>query len=240
MDVFQRRRLVALSIVAVLFIVLVLLIRGCGGDDEPTVIAPVAGATGVGGATALTQAGYIDQADAACLEANTSLASVDQADPATAATEEGQILAGELESLQTLPAPEEGADDLDAFLSALQDQVASYGELVTALERGDDTAAAEIQTTIDEAATKAQEAASAFGLDVCGDLSQTGESSGGQETTTGGAETATETTPVAPTETTAPPVVAPPADEGGVVPATPAPTAPADGGTDSGSGGITP
>lgn len=243
MDVYQRRRLVALSILAILFVVLVLLIRGCGGDDGETTVAPVSGASGVGGATALTQAAYIDQADAACLEANAALAEVDQTDPVAAATEEGQILAGELESLQTLPAPEEGANDLDALLSALQDQVAAYGKLVTALERGDDTAAAEIQTTIDDAAAAAKDAASTFGLDACGDPSQTGKSGGGQGTTTEGdgvGAEVTETAPVAPTETAPAPVAPPPSDEGGIAPAPPPPAAPTDGGTDSGSGGVSP
>ena len=40
--------------------------------------------------------------------------------------------------------PTEGADELENFLAALQDQVAAYDRYITALERGDDTAAAEI------------------------------------------------------------------------------------------------
>ncbi len=47
MDVYQRRRLVALSAVAVVFIVLVLLFRSCGGDEEPAPVTPLSGATGV-------------------------------------------------------------------------------------------------------------------------------------------------------------------------------------------------
>jgi hypothetical protein len=238
MDVYQRRRLIALSILAGAFVILVLLIRSCGGDDEETPVAPVAGATGVGGATALTQAEYIDQADAICLEANTSLASVDDSEPATAAAEEGQIVAGELEALQTLAAPTEGAGDLDAFLTALQDQVSAYDRYITALERGDDAAAAEIQTRIDEAAAAAQDAAQQFGFEVCGDPEQvSGSGDGGAA---GGTDTGTDATaptaPVTPAPTTTP---APPPTDGGVAPPAPPPTDDGGGG-DSGSGGITP
>jgi peptidoglycan DL-endopeptidase CwlO len=247
MDVYQRRRLVALSILAVAFIVLVLLIRSCGGDDEPAPVAPVAGATGTEGATALTLAAYIDQADAACLEANTALASVDQADPVAAATEQQQILAGELESLQSLPVPEDAPSGLQDLLAALEDQVDGYRKLATALERGDDTAAAELQAQIDEAAAEAQDAASKVGLDVCGDVSQVGEGSAG------GGQAAEETTEAAPvpetggvTTTTPAPAPAPVAPtEGGVAPPAPAPApapAPTDGGGGggTGSGGVSP
>ena len=134
MDVYQRRRLVALSILAGIFVVVVLLIRSCGDDDEDVPVTPVAGTTGAGGATSLSQSDFVEQGDATCLESNTALASVDDSDPATAATEEGQILAGELDGLQTLPPPTDGTDELDRFLSALQDQVAAYDDYITALE----------------------------------------------------------------------------------------------------------
>lgn len=243
MDVYQRRRLVALSILAVLFIAFVLLIRSCGGDDEPAPAVPVSGATGVGGATALTLAAYVEQADAACLDANNSLASVDETDPVAAARENAQTVAGELEALQALPAPEDAPAGLEDFQSALQTQAGAYQNLAKALERGDDVAATELQTQIDEAAADAQDAADQVGLDVCGDTSKTGDSdggtgaSGGGDETTGSVETGgvTTTTPAAPVTPAAP-------SEGGVTPVTPAPApapAPADGG-DSGTGGITP
>ncbi len=247
MDVYQRRRLVALSILVGVFIILVLLIRSCGGDDEPTEVTPVAGATGVGTATSLSQTDYVDQADAVCLEANTAFADIDESDPEQAATDQGQTLAGELESLQTLPPPEDGADQLDAFLQAVQDQISAYDDKITAIQRGDDTASAELDATIEEAEAKAAKAAGKFGFEVCGDPSQVGESSGGggggAETTTptetgGAVAPVTPTTPVAPVVPTTPTEPAP--TEGGSVTPTPAPTAPAPTDDGSGSGGITP
>jgi hypothetical protein len=252
MDVYQRRRLVALSILAVLFVVIVVVIRSCGGDDEEPV--PTAGTSVPGEPTSLTQTEFAEQGDAACLETNTALASVDDSDAVLAATEEGQILAGELDSLQTLPPPEEGAEELERFLTALQDQVAAYDRYITALERGDDTAAAELEAEIDKAGSKARKAAKRFGFEVCGDPSQVGETSGGEETASEDGETSaeaptdtateapTETAPVAPVEpaTPAPTTPAEPAApvEGGGATPEPAPAPPADGGSDS--GGVSP
>jgi hypothetical protein len=239
MDVYQRRRLVALSAIAVLFIVFVLLIKSCGGDDEATPVTPVAGATGLGGATVLAQADYIDEADAICLEANTSLAGVDETDPVQAASDKSDIITGELQQLQTLPPPDDGTDKLDKFLSSLEKEATGYTDQSTAAERGDDAAVAEIGTTIDEAAADAADAADAFGFKVCGDTSKVGEQTSGGDssststTDTGGAVTPT-TTPVAPATTT--PVVPAPTDDSGTV----APPADGTGGTDSSSGGVSP
>jgi hypothetical protein len=247
MDVYQRRRLVALSILALLFIVLVLLIRSCGGDDETAPVAPVADTTETG-ATALTLAAYIDQADASCLEANNALASVDETDPAAAASEQQQILAGELEGLRSLPVPEDAPRGLEDLFTALEDQISGYEKLATALDRGDDTAAAELQAQIDEAAAEAQDAASGVGLNVCGDLSQVDEDGDGDGGTVGGGDTGTEVAPVPETggvtTTTPVPAPAPPPTEGGVAPPAPAPApAPAPdggGGGGSDSGGVSP
>jgi hypothetical protein len=230
MDIYQRRRLVALSAIAAVFIVFVLLIRSCGGDDTPTTVSPVAGATGLGGATALSQADYVDQGDQICLQANTSLAGVDTSAP-TADSDQSEIISGELEQLQSLPPPEEGTSDLDDFFAALDKLAKGYHQRALAVDRGDTSAASEIDTTIDATAADAAAAADSFGFKVCGDPSQVGgdtSGSSGDSTTTDTGGTVTPpatTTPVVPTT--------PPADTGAT------PTAPSDGGTDS-SGGVSP
>ena len=247
MDVYQRRRLVALSAIAVVFILFVLLIRSCGGDDDETTPEPLAGATGTGGVTVLPQADYIAQADPICLEANTTFSEVDESDPVGSDADKSEIIAGELQQLQTLPPPDDGTDKLDKFLSSLETLSEAYQDRSTAAERGDDATVADLTATIDEAVTTAEKAAGNFGFEVCGDLSKVGEADtgggggGGEtETTTDTGGTVTPTEPVAPTTTTPVPV-APPTDEGGV--ATPEPAAPAppdDGGGDSSSGGVSP
>lgn len=246
MDVYQRRRLVALSAVAALFVILVLLIRSCGGDDEEAPITTVAGATGTSGATSLPPEEFASQGDSICLQTNALLAQTEDADPASG--EEGELIAGELEQLQTLPPPTDGEDQLQNYLAALQDQVAAYDERQTAAERGDDATVAEIDVAIEEAASAAAKAARKFGFDVCGDRSEVSESGGGGGETESGGETATDTgtdtaapvEPVTPAPTETAPV-APTDTAGGTAPVTPEPApAPADDGSSSGSGGIAP
>ena len=246
MDVYQRRRLVALSAIAVVFILFVLLIRSCGGDDEEpsTLAAGASGASGVAGATILAQADYIAQADQVCLGTNTSLAAVDEADPVQADNEKSQIVSGELQQLQTLPPPDAGTDDLDMFLSALDKQSLAYQDRATAAERGDDATVADLNTTIDDTAAEAAKAADDFGFKICGDLSKVGETSGGggggDDTTTESGGTVTPTEPITPTTTTPVPVAPPETDSGTVTP-TPAPTDGGDTGDDGGSsGGVSP
>jgi len=252
MDIYQRRRLVALSAVAVAFIVLVLLFRSCGGDDEPVPAEPLSGATGAIGVTPLPLADYIAQADQVCLESNTALAAVDDSDAEAAAAEKGQILTSQVATLQTLSlAPgEDGEDKLAKFLGALQDQAVDYGDLITASERGDDTQVAELDTAIAEAQAEAEKAARNLGFEVCGDLKQVGESTetGGSgdgdadatdvaTDTATGTDTVTEAPVTPPAETVTPVEPAPTDTAGGTAPVTPAPT---DAPTNSGSGGVTP
>lgn len=248
MDVYQRRRLVALSAVAAVFVVLVLLIRSCGDDDEDAtpLTSSVPATTGVAGATPLSQQDFASQGDAICLESNTALAALEGADTTEDAVDRAELLAGELDSLQslTLAPGEKGETKLENFFAGLQRQVRAYDDLVTASERGDETAVAEITATIEEAAAESERAAKRFGFEVCGNPSEVSESAGGEEGTdeaveeTGGETAApvtpTTTTPVAPTTTTP---VAPPADGGGATPE-PAPAPTDDGG--SSSGGLTP
>jgi hypothetical protein len=235
MDVYQRRRLVALSAIAAIFIVFVLLIRSCGGDDATTTPTPVAGASGIAGATSQSKGDYINQADPICLETNNSIAGVDTSAP-TADADLGDIVAGELQSLQALAPPDSDTSSLNDYLSALDKQAKAYRQKGLALSRGDDAAATAIDATLDQTASDAADAASAFGFQVCGDTSQVSSSGGNNgDTTSTDSSGGTVTPPVSTTTPVAPPVT-PPTDSG-------TPTAPpTDGGTgtDSGSGGVSP
>jgi hypothetical protein len=248
MDVYQRRRLVALSALAGVFIILVLLIKSCGGDDESTTPLPATGTSTP--PTALTQDAYVSQADEICRETNTSISEIDTSDTNQAAEDQGTAIASELNSLQTLPPPTDGQDQLDSFLQALQTQVNLYEQRTTAVERGDDAAVSEIDSKIDNAEAKAESAASDFGFEACGDFSKTSQSAGGGGGGGGGTEATTETTSgtggtvvpttevpttTTPPATTTPPVTGAPPTETGTAP-------PSDGGgTGTGaSGGVTP
>jgi hypothetical protein len=241
MDVYQRRRLVALSAIAVVFIVFVLLVKSCGGSDTPSTATPLAGATGLGGATVLAQADYINQADAICLESNTSLSQVDTSDPAQAALDQAQVVSGELQQLQTLAPPDDGTDKLNKYLSSLTKQVAAYKDLATATSRADDSAVATTQTALDQAQTDADDSAHAFGFKVCGNPNKVGSSSsGGTTSSTASGGTVTPTTTTAVPTTPATPVTPPVDTGGGATPVTPPATPPATDGGGSSSGGVTP
>jgi hypothetical protein len=113
MDVYQRRRLVALSAIAGVFVLIVVVIATAGGDDEPE--APITTVGTTEQATTLPKQDYIEEADGICGEVNSALASVDTSDAANAASEELTLVAGELEQLQSLPPPdsdEAGGPDL--------------------------------------------------------------------------------------------------------------------------------
>jgi hypothetical protein len=246
MDVYQRRRLVALSAIAAVFILIVLLVRSCGDDEEP--VAPVTSGTSVpGAAQPLSQEDYIDEGDAICLQTNTALAAIDTADADQAAAEEAQLLGSELDQLQSLSVPTDVADKLQKFLGALQRQVEALDDRVLAAERGNDTQVVALETTISEAEADTAKAADRFGFQICGDLSAVGETTadnGGTDDTSTDEATAP---PVITTPTTPVPAT-PPADTGtdvgGVGTAPPADTGTDTGtdtgGTDSSSGGVSP
>jgi cell division septation protein DedD len=261
MDVYQRRRLVALSALAVVFIAVVLLIKSCGGDDDETPVTPL-GASGAAGTSTITQDEYISQGDAICLDSNTALANVDQSDPTQAAKDEADVVTGELQQLQSLPQPDDGTTKLGNFLNALEKQAAAYQDRATAVERGDDATATDLESTIQKAGDDAANSAENFGFKACGNPDKTGSTSttGGSDDTssngsggsvatttptdTGGTVTPTTTTPIPTTPTTtvpAAPVPTTPTDTGGG--ATPTPPADTGGGTDTGgteSGGVSP
>jgi hypothetical protein len=245
MDVYQRRRLVALSAIAAFFIVVVLLIRSCGGDSTTTpTVAGATGATGAGGATSQSKADYINQADQICLDANNQIAAVDTSQT-DADAQLAQIVSGELQQLQSLTPPDEDTSDLDDYLSALQQQAKAYDQKATAIQRGDTETAAQIDSTLDSTASDAADAAQAFGFSVCGDTSKVSDNGGGGGNGGGGSSTSSDTggtvTPTTtPTPSTTPPTPTPtptPTPDTGTPPA---PTDGGTGGTGSGSGGVSP
>jgi hypothetical protein len=249
MDVYQRRRLVALSALAGVFIIIVLLIKSCGGDSNPTTTTTPLGASGAGGATSLSQADYISQGDDICRQTNTSISQISASDANAAASEKGTDVASELNQLQTLPPPTDGQDQLDSFLQALQDQVDNYEKRDVAVERGDDTAVSEIDSKIADAEDTARSAAQKFGFEACGDFNATSKTTGGGGGGGGGGGVETTTTPttsgtVVPTTTIAPtttPTTTPPATGAPPAGGTATPPAGGTGGTGTGSsGGVTP
>jgi hypothetical protein len=232
MDIYQRRRLVALSAIAGIFVLIVVVIASAGDDDEPEAPITTVGTTDQT-AAAIPKREYIDEADAICAEVNSALASIDAADEAAAAAEEATLVAGELQQLQSLSPPDKDEDLANDFLRALQAQVDALESRQIALERQDDTALAGIDDTLAAAEVDAQAAAADFGFEVCGNPEEAGADTE-TETGTGGVETTpVEPAPAAPVEPapTEPAPTTPPAAGG---------TGGTGGGGGGGTGGVSP
>ena len=226
MDIYMRRRLVALGGLVAFFIIFVLLIKSCGGDDEPAPIEPTAGVTGEADVVPLTPDQFIDQADAICEPANAAVGAINPESP-TAVRDEYQITADELASLQELQV-DDNSRVLRDFFAELENVVLALRDKQRAVQSGDTAADAEAQLAIDEAEVAAREAGDRYGFRECGQFLDAGEQpgcgGGGAAATGTDAGTVptepvfpTETTPAAPTETTPTETTpaAPPEDTGG-------------------------
>src|SRR5688572_26909054 len=102
MDIYMRRRLVALGGLVLFFIFFVLLVKSCGGDDEPEPVAdtPLTGTSTTEGAL-LSEEDFILQADEICGPANDAVGSLDPTD-SNATQDEYEITRDELASLESL------------------------------------------------------------------------------------------------------------------------------------------
>lgn len=234
MDIYMRRRLVALGGLVAFFIFFVLVVKSCGGDDEPEPVATTpAGATGETGA-ALTVDQFIEEADNICAPANLQVSQIDPT--ATDATQqEYAITRDELSQLQTLELAE-NSQPINKFLNDLASVVAGLQAKSQATKSGDVAAQDAAQLDIDTAEVAGRESGEQAGFADCGQFLDAGEAppAGGGG---GGKNSATEPTTdtgggVAPTDTTTPPATdtTPPATD----------TTPPANPDDPGGGGITP
>jgi hypothetical protein len=237
MDIYMRRRLVALGGLVAFFIIFVLLVKSCGGDDEPTntVSTPAAGATGVTGG-ALAPELFIEEADGICAQANLAVSGIDPA-ATDAAQQEYGITNDELKSLQGLQQAE-ASSDIDKFLNDLGDVVSALKAKAQAEKSGDIAGEDAAQLEIDTAEVAARESGEKAGFADCGQFLDAGEEAPAGGGGGGGNNATTETGGG----------IAPPADTGGTTPPaddTGGTTPPADDGTttppaDDSGGGITP
>jgi hypothetical protein len=227
MDVYQRRRLVAVLAVVLVLVLVVVAIAG-GGDDEGTPIEPVTGASTPGLSSALSKDEFIQQGDDICEETAVAIANVDSSDTKNQAEQELELTQSELDQLRTLTPPEEDQATLDDFFASLDDLIDALDKKFLAADRSDDTALAEADPEIDTAKADVLSAAKDYGFKKCG---EEGEPSGNTTTGDTGAVAPTATTPTTVTPTT------PPATP------TPTPTPAPSGGTGGGggqSGGVGP
>lgn len=234
MDIYMRRRLVALGGLVAFFIIFVLLVKSCGGDDETAPPQEPVGATGEGGAVPLTTQDFIAQADQICGPANAAVGAIDPESP-TAVREEYVATSDELAALQQLQV-DDSSRVLQQFFTELENVVAALRDKQRAVQSGDTVADGEAQAALDTAEAEARELGSRYGFRECGQFLDAGEQPGGGGQAATGAETAppTDTGAVAPPTETG--EVAPPTDTGTVTPPDDSGTVPPE---DSG-GGISP
>jgi hypothetical protein len=228
MDIYMRRRLVALGGLVAFFILFVLLVRSCGDDDEPAAPVPTeTGATDEAGAVPLSLQDYIAQADQICAPANEAVGALDPSDP-NATRQEARITQGELRSLQELEL-EQPDRQIQNFLRLLGNVVDALRSRAAALDRGDTVTADEAQVEIDTNEAEARALGEQIGFADCGQFLDAGQAPA--DATGGGAEAPTDTgggvvpeteATAPPAEETAPPTeeTAPPADDtgGGIAP----------------------
>ncbi len=229
MDIYMRRRLVALGGLVAFFIIFVLLVRSCG-DDEPTATTTTAGATGTQGAVALTLDEYIVEADNICGPANRQVGALDPTS-ANATQDEFRITKAELQQLQALEL-DQADRQVSQFLDLLGQVVAALRARSVALDRNDTVTADEAQVDIDTAEAEARALGEQIGFAECGQFLDAGQAPSGAGGTAGTDTTGTDTGGVAPTDTGT--VTTPPADTT-TPPADTTTPPPADD-----SGGITP
>jgi hypothetical protein len=220
MDVYQRRRLVALAVVvAIIGLIVAIASAGGGGSDS----MPVTSTT----TPAVSKADFVNSADSICAETAASIANLPGTDSASDAQAELEYTQSELQQLRSLPRPEGDGAALDDFFTALKDQVRTLQKRADAANSGDSTTLASLDTQLASAKQNVRAAAADYGLTRCGkEGAPTGGGGGG-----GTAATTSVPTSTVPTTTTAAPATT----------TTATPTTPASdtGGTGAGTGGGT-
>src|SRR5919106_3144753 len=100
MDVYARRRLVALGGLAAVILLIAVAIGQCGDDDEtPAEVTPIGGATQPG-LTSLPKEDFISEADTICAETDAALEQISTANAVRAARQETEAVTNELNQLQ--------------------------------------------------------------------------------------------------------------------------------------------
>lgn len=173
-----------------------LVLSACGGDDSPE--TPIIIPTETSTTGSLTKDEFIQEADALCAETNASIGQfVAAGEGFTAAGEIADLRQGLLDDIRDLGPPDEDRQSLDAYLTALENQVEAGQKIDLANQRGSDTA--EFETELDNARTEAETAAAEYGFEECG-AAPTATPGSAAGTTTDGSGTVTPSAPVTPVE----------------------------------------
>jgi hypothetical protein len=175
----------ALVPVVAALVLAMLVLAGCGGDDDS---GEAATAT-TEAPTALSKEELVAQADAVCAEVNAAVGTVGS----TSTGAEGQagqvadLYSGMVERLRGLGAPSDESAGYEEFIGAADQLAQAQSDAALAAERGEDGALATAETEASSALNAFRSAADAFGLEQCGEApsaptptgSSAGEAGGG-------------------------------------------------------------
>src|SRR4051812_13981164 len=114
MDVYQRRRLVALGVVVVAIGVIVAIASAGGGGDDGTPVTTTS-------TQAASKGEFVASADGICAETATAIANLSADDVAQEAEQELDYTKSQLSQIKALPQPTQDKAKLDAFYTALKD-----------------------------------------------------------------------------------------------------------------------
>ena len=211
MDIYMRRRLVALGGLVAFFIIFVLLVKSCGGDDEPASPSrPPPQAPAARLDAALTPELFIEEADGVCGPANLQVSDIDP-EATDAAQQEYLITREELKALQQLQLAE-NSQPINKFLNDLSAVVTALQAKAQAEKSGDVAAEDAAQLEIDTAEVDARAAGEDAGFSECGQFLDAGETptggggggGGDAATTDTGGGSRRQTPPCRPRRTRAP------------------------------------
>jgi hypothetical protein len=136
-------------------------LSACGGDSSPE--TPIAIPTETQPSQGKTE--FIAQADSICAEANSSIEQFAAAGQGlTEADQIAQLRQGVVDQIKQLNPPSD--TNLDAFLTAMQEQVSAGEKIGLAVQRGEDTT--EFETELANARSQAETAAASYGFQECG------------------------------------------------------------------------
>jgi uncharacterized membrane protein YgcG len=210
----------------------VLLLAGCGGDDDSLPETPVLTPT-EGASADLSEAEFIEQADEVCAEVNAAVGTVDASatDVASAVAQKADLYEGMIEQIRDLGQPADDPD-LDEFFAAGDDLVQAEQDAQLAATRGDDAGLASAEAEASAALENFQAAAESYGFQECG------QGPSAPSTTPAAPATPAPVTPVTPPATVTPVTPAPaPAPAAPAAPTVPSGGAGTGGGTGGGAGG---
>jgi hypothetical protein len=169
-----------------------LALAACGGDSSPEtpIVVPTETQPSQGGTD------FIAQADSICAEADSSIEQFASAGQGlTEADQIAQLRQGVVDQIKQLNPPSD--TNLDAFLTAMSDQVAAGKKIGLALQRGEDTS--QFESELDTAKSQAEQAASAYGFKECGTpITSSGTSTSSSSSAPSSASSGGTVTPSAP------------------------------------------